>query len=69
MREGIDAVGFDLDGTLYPNYRFNLLIIPFILRELKFLQAFGKARIIMRSRSQEGSFYELQAEIMAKILK
>jgi len=73
MRNDIEGVAFDLDGTLYPNYRLNIKLIPFILKEWRLLAAFGKARNIIR-REQENypfpqdGFYERQAEITAKIL-
>ena len=44
MRPGITAVAFDLDGTLYPNYRLNIRLIPFFFKEWRLLLAFGKAR-------------------------
>ncbi|QQO09029.1 HAD family hydrolase [Breznakiella homolactica] len=69
MRKDISAVTFDLDGTLYPNYRFYIRLVPFVLRELRLLIAMGKARDILREENPEGSFYDLQAEVMAKILK
>ena len=65
----IDAVAFDLDGTLYPNYRFYMRLLPFIVREHKLLRAMGQARDVMRSASKEGRFYELQARLMAEILR
>jgi putative hydrolase of the HAD superfamily len=73
MRSGIEGVAFDLDGTLYPNYRLNVKLIPFILREGRLLAAFGKARSIIRKEQEkspipQGGFYERQAEIVAKIL-
>ena len=73
MRNGIEGVAFDLDGTLYPNYNFNIKLVPFLLKESRLLAAFGKARNIIR-REQEKSplsrddFYEYQAEITAGIL-
>jgi len=74
MRSGIEGVAFDLDGTLYPNYRLNVKLIPFLLREGRLLAAFGKARTIIRREQEispfpQGGFYERQAEITAKILK
>ena len=66
------AIAFDLDGTLYPNYRFYLRLIPFVLKEQRYLRAFGKARDRLR---QEGNsqgntcFYQRQAIYMAEILK
>jgi len=73
MRGNIKGVAFDLDGTLYPNYRLNIRLLPFILKEWRLLSAFGKARNIIRGEQEKGlipksDFYEYQAEITAKIL-
>jgi putative hydrolase of the HAD superfamily len=78
MKKEIDAVAFDLDGTLYPNYRFYLRLIPFILRERRLLWAMGKARGMLRKHDPgEGPaaaglyerFYDMQARFMAEILR
>jgi putative hydrolase of the HAD superfamily len=67
-----DGIAFDLDGTLYPNYRLNIRIIPFILKEFPLLLALGEARSRMRFGREDGptgdGFYEYQARIMAEIL-
>jgi len=73
MRNGIEGVAFDLDGTLYPNYRFNIKLIPFILKEWRLLLAFGKARRIIRKEQETSSlphrdFYKYQAEVIAGLL-
>ena len=73
MRGNIKGVAFDLDGTLYPNYRLNVRLLPFILKEWRLLSAFGKARNIIRIEQEkgfvtQGDFYEYQSEITAKIL-
>jgi putative hydrolase of the HAD superfamily len=73
MRSGIEGVAFDLDGTLYPNYRLNIKLVPFILKEWRLLAAFGKARRIIRIEQEgpsfaQNGFYERQVEIAAKIL-
>ena len=64
------AVAFDLDGTLYPNYRLNVRLLPFILKEQRLLRAFRNARIQLRKsgRGTGGNFYEEQAKIMGEIL-
>ncbi|MCL2211395.1 MAG: HAD family hydrolase [Treponema sp.] len=74
MQEGIKGIAFDLDGTLYPNYRLNVRLIPFIFKEWRLLSAFGKARNIIREEQKKNMpcrdcFYEHQAEIVAEILK
>ncbi|MDR2535067.1 MAG: HAD family hydrolase [Treponema sp.] len=77
MSKKFDGVAFDLDGTLYPNYRFYIPLIPFIVREPWLLLALGKARNILRAGStartgQAGAeaetFYDIQAQIMGEIL-
>jgi putative hydrolase of the HAD superfamily len=73
MRNGIEGVAFDLDGTLYPNYRLNVKLLPFILKEWRLLSAFGKARKIIRQEQEisaipRNDFYKYQAEKTAKIL-
>jgi putative hydrolase of the HAD superfamily len=73
MRKEIEGVAFDLDGTLYPNYRLNIKLIPFIIMELPLLVAFGKARTIIRKEQENGAiehndFYKHQAEITAQLL-
>ena len=45
------AVAFDLDGTLYPNLSFYRHLIPFLLKESKFLRAFGSARDRLRDEN------------------
>jgi putative hydrolase of the HAD superfamily len=67
-----EALAFDLDGTLYPNYRFYIRLAPFVLRELRLLRAFGKARDRLRAgegREDGEDFYSRQARLMADILK
>jgi len=73
MLPGINAVAFDLDGTLYPNYRLNMRLLPFAFRHWRFLLAFGRARNIIRREQAQSSalpnFYERQAQITADQLK
>jgi putative hydrolase of the HAD superfamily len=49
MRNDIEGIAFDLDGTLYPTYRLNIRLVPFIIKEWRFLLAFGKARDKIRA--------------------
>jgi putative hydrolase of the HAD superfamily len=74
MRKEIEGVAFDLDGTLYPNYRLNIKLIPFAFKEMPLLAAFGRARMIIREEQKNGDiqhtdFYNHQAEITAQMLK
>ena len=74
MIQGISAIAFDLDGTLYPNYLLNIRLLPFLCKHGPLLAAFAKARSIIR-REQEQSpsavapdFYEYQARLTAGLL-
>ena len=63
------AVAFDLDGTLYPDFRLFFRLIPFSFKNYRLLRAMGKARARLReSGAYEGDFYELQARLMGEIL-
>lgn len=64
----IRAVAFDLDGTLYPNRRFYVRLVPFLLKHHRLLAAMGKARDWMREEGHDSSFFEEQSRIMASIL-
>jgi putative hydrolase of the HAD superfamily len=55
MRSDIAAAAFDLDGTLYPNYRLNIRLVPFMLREWRLVWAFGRARGIIRAEQSEAA--------------
>jgi putative hydrolase of the HAD superfamily len=73
MNNQFEGIAFDLDGTLYPNYRLNIRIIPFLLKEFPLLWAMGKGRDRMRAAPEayppEADFYETQARLMAEILR
>jgi len=66
------AVAFDLDGTLYPNYRLYLRLFPFLLRHPRFFATFVSVRRQLHNPGREPaegmSFYEEQAALMAEIL-
>jgi putative hydrolase of the HAD superfamily len=65
------AVAFDLDGTLYPDFRLFVRLIPFFLTQNRLLMAMGKARKQLRNARDNsgGNFYDRQARIMAKVLR
>ncbi|AGT42815.1 HAD family hydrolase [Treponema pedis] len=72
MNLNISAVAFDIDGTLYPAYRFNLRILPFLLRNFKFMAAFHKTRKEIRRLQLKNpdkvhkDFFDFQAEIFSQ---
>jgi len=71
MISGIDAVAFDIDGTLYPNSALYWRMIPFLVTNIRFMIAFGEVRREIR-RWQEAhpgeahaDFFTWQASLMA----
>lgn len=68
MSLDISAIAFDIDGTLYPAYRFNLRILPFMLKNYKFMLALYKTRNKVRQLQIENpeakleDFFKFQAE-------
>ena len=74
MSQDLDAVAFDLDGTLYPNYRLNIRLLPFLLGHWPLLVAFGRARDRIRAEQEKApssfsdDFYGYQARLTAEML-
>jgi len=68
------AVAFDLDGTLYPNYRLYRRLLPLLLVHPFFYSAFMKTRSRLHADQDNGadrgvSFYDRQASFVAQLLK
>lgn len=75
MREGIKAIAFDIDGTLYPNWSFYWRIAPFLLLHWRFLVHFGRVRREIRAWQDEhpgevhADFLSWQAELLSRRLR
>ena len=71
---GIEAVAFDIDGTLYPAWKLTLRLLPFFIRNAQFMSAFGKTRRILHQHSISEpdkalpNFFGLQSELLAAYL-
>ena len=74
MGSNITAVAFDLDGTLYPNHRLYIRLIPFLFRRCRLLSAFRKARDQIRAEQEQSpasfrpDFYDYQTQLTAERL-
>lgn len=74
MRPEIDAIAFDIDGTLYPNRAFYRFLGPFLLKNARFLSDFGKVRETIRIWQEKhpgekhADFFSWQSELMAGYL-
>ncbi len=68
----IDAVAFDIDGTLYRNRDFYLRMIPHYLGNLHFFRKYNEVRKELRLKAENDSGYEdlfkVQNELLAQKL-
>ena len=65
-------MAFDLDGTLYPNYRFNIRLLPSLFKYWRLLSAFGKARKQLRIEQENQDFpsiYDYQTQKTAEFMR
>lgn len=71
----IEAVAFDIDGTLYPEWEFYILVFPFVLTHFSLMNAFRKVRSDIRKYQEEhpneiqGDFFDFQARFLSIHLK
>ena len=71
MRLEIEACAFDIDGTLYPEWKFYFLIIPFVLKNFRLMRAFGQVRRDIRAYQKEHpnevaqDFFDFQAGMLS----
>lgn len=61
----IKAVAFDIDGTLYANWRLYIRIVPHFLKNLNFFLSYKKVRDILHRTAPLPDFYEYQARLLA----
>jgi putative hydrolase of the HAD superfamily len=72
MIADIDAIAFDIDGTLYRNASLYRRLGPFLARHAGLLITFGKVRDEIRAARREnpdaprGDFFAVQAEMLGK---
>ena len=64
--EKIEAIVFDVDGTLYPNYKMYLTSSLFFILHPVLAAAFNRMRRKVRKIEYSGNFRELQVNIFAK---
>lgn len=65
----ITAIGFDIDGTLYPPLALYGRLVPFTAAHIPLMLAFRKTRAVMHDEPAcEGAFYGKQAAVLAGFL-
>ncbi|MBU8913363.1 MAG: HAD family hydrolase [Spirochaetales bacterium] len=61
----IEAVAFDIDGTLYPNRSMYLRSIPFALTHLRLVRAYSRIRKHVRKRRPVTDLQSLERRLLA----
>jgi putative hydrolase of the HAD superfamily len=65
----VDAIAFDIDGTLYPNSRMYINSVFFSLIRLRFLYHFRRVRKQIRNVRPLDGFRDVQAEMLADSMR
>lgn len=64
----VKAVAFDIDGTLYPNWRMQINSIPFFAFHPILIYKFGEVRKEIRKLDNIDNFHDTQAELLGRSL-
>lgn len=64
----IEAVAFDIDGTIYPNRAMYRVSLPIVLTHLRLFHAFGRARRVVREHPPKTDLRATTVEITARIM-
>jgi putative hydrolase of the HAD superfamily len=68
MMAEIKAVAFDIDGTLYADWRLYIRIVFYFIKHFSFFTKYNKVRHILHQSAPLADFYEYQARLLAKIM-
>lgn len=73
MEFEVEAVAFDIDGTIYPEWKLYISLLPFLIRHSRFMSAFGKVRKAIRQNQKESGrvlsdFFDEQASMLSPYL-
>ncbi len=66
MWKSIQAVAFDVDGTLYPSWQLYIRMIPYFIKNLFFFLKYNRVRHILHRTAPLADFYEYQARLLAE---
>ncbi|MDY6030465.1 MAG: HAD family hydrolase [Treponemataceae bacterium] len=69
MIDQIEAIAFDIDGTLYSSALFYLRIAPYFFRHIAFFANYNKVRKILHRTAPLADFYGYQARLLEDFMK
>ena len=65
----IEAVAFDIDGTMYSDRHLFIHIAPYFFKNIRFFYNFGKTRARLHGAEPVEDFFEHQARLAADFMK
>ncbi len=68
MYNGIKAVAFDIDGTLYPSWRLYIRMAGYFIYHIRFFLKYNKVRKILHRTAPLPDFFEYQARLLSQEL-
>ncbi len=68
MYDGIKAVAFDIDGTLYPSWQLYVRMSGHFIRHIPFFLKYNKVRHELHQTAPLPDFFEYQARLLSKEL-
>lgn len=67
MIEGIKAVAFDIDGTLYPSWKLYVRMPLYFIRNFSFYRKFNRVRHQLHRTAPLADFYGYQARLLSEL--
>jgi putative hydrolase of the HAD superfamily len=68
MDFSVKAIAFDIDGTLYPDWRLYIRLVPHVIKHLSFFRAYSRVRKQLRKTAPLPDFFEYQGRLLAEQL-
>jgi putative hydrolase of the HAD superfamily len=69
MKFPLKAVAFDIDGTLYPDWRLYIRVIPQVVKNLRFFLAYSQVRKTLHHTEPLPDFFERQARLLGEKMR
>jgi putative hydrolase of the HAD superfamily len=68
MKMDVTVIAFDIDGTLYPEWRLYIRLIPYFFRHFSFFLHYSRVRKILHRTAPLPDFFEYQSRLLAEEL-
>lgn len=68
MKKDFSVIAFDIDGTVYPEWRLYVRLVPYFLSHLGFFLHYKRVRKILHRTAPLPDFFEYQSRLLAEEL-